>query len=224
MGTSLPNIRISPWAGAIAASSTDKPVRGGPQHRRAEPCGTPRLVPALARSRSRTLRQSPGCPPRSRSWGTRPSRGGIADRDRVSSGQHTGRVYARWHPVRHEARDAHQVLWTTWCFRRGSGSTPSPARSRHKAEKPVLPRPTAGRCDQGWFAAWYCSSVTGSSQVVPSPSPVPSNIARWHIMLPPCCRASAPRRAVVSTVLARSAGSDGGAAVGVGCRCQPRSA
>ena len=52
------------------------------------------------------------------------------------------------------------------------------------------------QCDQGWFAAWYCSSVTGSSEVVPSPSPVPSNIARWHIMLPavPPCQCSSPGR------------------------------
>jgi len=41
-------------------------------------CGIPRLVPALARSWSRTLRQPPGWPPRSRSWGTRPSPRGIA--------------------------------------------------------------------------------------------------------------------------------------------------
>ena len=33
-----PKYCVSLRTGAIAASSTDKPVRGGPQHRRAEPC------------------------------------------------------------------------------------------------------------------------------------------------------------------------------------------
>jgi hypothetical protein len=48
------------------------------------------------------------------------------------------------------------------------------------------------RC-QDSLAAAYCSSVTGSSQVVPSPLSVPSSMARWHIMLsavPPCQCAS----------------------------------
>src|ERR1700682_5779815 len=34
-----------------------------------------------------------------------------------------------------------------------------------------------------WFAARYWSSVTGSSQVVPSPFPVPSSMARWHMRI-----------------------------------------
>src|SRR2546430_15304481 len=43
-----------------------------------------------------------------------------------------------------------------------------------------------------WLAAAYCSSVTGSSQVVPSPSSVPSSMAMW-LLVPskpapiPCC-------------------------------------
>src|ERR1700730_17281345 len=34
-----------------------------------------------------------------------------------------------------------------------------------------------------WFAARYWSSVTGSSQVVPWPFPVPSSMARWHMRI-----------------------------------------
>lgn len=34
-----------------------------------------------------------------------------------------------------------------------------------------------------WFAARYWSSVTGSSQVVPSLFPVPSSMARWHMRI-----------------------------------------
>jgi hypothetical protein len=53
----LPNIRVSPLAGAIAAWSTDQPVRGGAQRCAGAVWYPPRLVGA-ARSRSRTLRQS----------------------------------------------------------------------------------------------------------------------------------------------------------------------
>jgi hypothetical protein len=45
-----------------------------------------------------------------------------------------------------------------------------------------------GRCYCSWAAA-YCSSVTGSSQVVPSPFAVPSSMARWHIRSPAGCSA-----------------------------------
>src|SRR5258708_1988126 len=50
------------------------------------------------------------------------------------------------------------------------------------------------RLHQTWFAAAYCSSVTGSSHVVPSPSSTPSSIARWHIMqsTPAPCQCSSP--------------------------------
>ena len=54
---SLPNIRVSPLAGAIAAWSTDQPVLGGAQRCAGAVWYPPRLVGA-ARSRSRTLRQS----------------------------------------------------------------------------------------------------------------------------------------------------------------------
>jgi Beta-lactamase superfamily domain len=49
---------------------------------------------------------------------------------------------------------------------------------------------------QDWLAAAYCSSVPGSSQVVPSPLSVPSSMARWHIMLSavPLCPCSSPGR------------------------------
>ena len=47
---------------------------------------------------------------------------------------------------------------------------------------------------QVWLAAAYCSSVTGSSQVVPSPLSVPSSMAKWHIRLSavPPCQCSSP--------------------------------
>jgi hypothetical protein len=45
-----------------------------------------------------------------------------------------------------------------------------------------------------WLAAAYCSSVTGSSQVVPPPSSVPSSMAMWLIVQ------SAMRRSVSALV------------------------
>src|SRR5258705_12484157 len=50
------------------------------------------------------------------------------------------------------------------------------------------------RLHQTWFAAAYCSSVTGSSHVVPSPSSTPSSTARWPIMqsTPAPCQCSSP--------------------------------
>jgi len=63
------NICVSPRADAIAAWSTDQPVRGGPQRRCAKLCGTHRgwSRRGLARDHERSGSHR-GCPARSRSW------------------------------------------------------------------------------------------------------------------------------------------------------------
>ena len=66
-----PNICSSPRTDAIAGSSTDRPVQGGPQRRPRRRAAPGAVGPGAARLRSRRLRQPLGC--LARSWASRPS-------------------------------------------------------------------------------------------------------------------------------------------------------
>jgi hypothetical protein len=62
------------------------------------------------------------------------------------------------------------------------GSVAVPGSSGESAARVGLPeRRSSGYCS---LAAWYCSSVTGSSHVVPSPPGMSSSMARWHMKFP----------------------------------------
>jgi len=59
-------------------------------------------------------------------------------------------------------------------------------RGTRHARAGLPERRCSGYCS---LAAWYCSSVTASSHVVPSPPGMSSSMARWHMKFPaaaPC--------------------------------------
>ena len=92
--------------------------------------------------------------------------------------------------------DGDGFVWYRSCRARYSDSSSVlslyPAAAEDRPRGAGLPeRRCSGYCS---LAVWYCSSVTGSSQVVPSPPEMPSSMARWHMKLPAGapCQGSSP--------------------------------